>query len=90
MGVEDGVGGGFFGSARVVRHKGAEPPRAVSSPLPPRAEVHSPAVHPGSCVELAGLNFVEMFVWLSRSMEKVAQSRTDEPVALPPPGWTAV
>jgi len=41
-------------------------------------------------VKLIGLNFVEMFVWLSRSMEKVAQSRTDEQVALPPPGWAAV
>lgn len=41
-------------------------------------------------VKLTGLNFVEMFVWLSRSMEKVAQSRTDEQVALPPPGWAAV
>jgi uncharacterized protein YegL len=41
-------------------------------------------------VKLVGLNFVEMFVWLSRSMEKVAQSRTDEQVALPPPGWAAV
>jgi len=43
-----------------------------------------------SPVKLMGLNFVEMFVWLSRSMEKVAQSRTDEQVALPPPGWAAV
>jgi uncharacterized protein YegL len=41
-------------------------------------------------VKLVGLNFVEMFVWLSRSMERVAQSRTDEQVALPPPGWAAV
>lgn len=41
-------------------------------------------------VKLVGLNFVEMFVWLSRSMEKVAQSRTDEQVALPPPGWASV
>lgn len=41
-------------------------------------------------VKLIGLNFVEMFVWLSRSMEKVAQSKTDEQVALPPPGWGVV
>lgn len=41
-------------------------------------------------VKLVGLNFVEMFVWLSRSMEAVAQSKTDEQVALPPPGWAAV
>ena len=41
-------------------------------------------------VKLHGLNFTEMFVWLSRSMEAVAQSRTDEQVALPPPGWGTV
>jgi uncharacterized protein YegL len=41
-------------------------------------------------VKLIGLNFVEMFVWLSKSMEAVAQSRTDEQVALPPPGWGTV
>ncbi|MEK7685073.1 MAG: VWA domain-containing protein [Verrucomicrobiota bacterium] len=41
-------------------------------------------------VKLIGLDFIEMFVWLSKSMEAVAQSRTDEQVALPPPGWGAV
>jgi uncharacterized protein YegL len=41
-------------------------------------------------VKLIGLNFVEMFVWLSKSMEAVSQSRTDEQVALPPPGWGSV
>ncbi len=41
-------------------------------------------------VKLMGLNFVEMFVWLSKSMEAVSQSRTDGQVALPPPGWTTV
>ena len=43
-----------------------------------------------SPVKLIGLNFTEMFVWLSRSMEAVAQSKTDEQVALPPPGWGTV
>jgi uncharacterized protein YegL len=41
-------------------------------------------------VKLKGLNFTELFVWLSRSMESVAHSRTDEQVALPPPGWGTV
>ncbi len=41
-------------------------------------------------VKLIGLNFVEMFVWLSKSMEAVSQSRTDEQIALPPPGWGTV
>jgi len=39
---------------------------------------------------LIGLNFVEMFVWLSKSMGNIAQSKTDEQVALPPAGWGAV
>ncbi len=41
-------------------------------------------------VKLVGLNFVEMFVWLSASMQRVSQSQVDEQVALPPPGWGAV
>jgi uncharacterized protein YegL len=36
-------------------------------------------------VKLEGLNFVDMFVWLSRSMENVAQAGTDEQIALPSP-----
>jgi uncharacterized protein YegL len=42
-------------------------------------------------VKLKGLNFVDMFEWLSRSMQAVSRSKTDEQVALPPPtGWTTV
>jgi uncharacterized protein YegL len=41
-------------------------------------------------VKLIGLNFVEMFVWLSRSTQAVSHSRVDEQVALPPPGWGTV
>jgi uncharacterized protein YegL len=41
-------------------------------------------------VTLSGLNFVEMFVWLSKSAQAVAASRMDEMVALPPPGWGTV
>ena len=41
-------------------------------------------------VKLIGLNFVEMFVWLSASMQRVSQSQVDEQVALPPPGWGTV
>ncbi|MCC2670736.1 MAG: hypothetical protein K0Q72_3207 [Armatimonadetes bacterium] len=37
-------------------------------------------------VKLVGLNFNEMFVWLSTSMQKVAQSKMDAQVPLPPPG----
>jgi uncharacterized protein YegL len=38
-------------------------------------------------VLLRGLNFVEMFVWLSRSTQAVSRSQLDQQVALPPPGW---
>lgn len=41
-------------------------------------------------VMLRGLNFVEMFVWLSKSTQAVSRSQVDEQVALPPPGWGTV
>ncbi len=41
-------------------------------------------------LRLQGLNFVEMFVWLSASMSAVSHSKVDEQVALPPIGWGSV
>jgi len=41
-------------------------------------------------VKLNGLDFVEMFVWLSKSAGAVAASKVDDMVALPPPGWGTV
>jgi uncharacterized protein YegL len=41
-------------------------------------------------IKLKGLNFVDMFVWLSASMQAVAQSRPEEQVALPPADWGTV
>lgn len=41
-------------------------------------------------LKLDGLNFVEMFVWLSASMSAVSHSKVDEQVALPPIGWGSV
>ena len=41
-------------------------------------------------LKLRGLNFREMFIWLSASMQQVSHSKVDEQVALPPPGWGAV
>jgi uncharacterized protein YegL len=38
-------------------------------------------------VKLLGLNFGEMFVWLSRSTQAVARAEADGEVALPPLGW---
>ncbi len=40
-----------------------------------------------SPLKLKGLNFIEMFVWLSASMSAVSHSQVDEQVALPPIGW---
>lgn len=41
-------------------------------------------------LKLKGLNFVEMFVWLSASMAAVSHSKVDDQVALPPIGWGSV
>ncbi|GAA6619896.1 VWA domain-containing protein [Scytonema sp. NUACC26] len=43
-----------------------------------------------SPLRLTGLNFIEMFVWLSASMSAVSHSKVDEQVALPPIGWGSV
>ena len=45
-----------------------------------------------SPLKLKGLNFIEMFVWLSASMSAVShyQVDVDEQVALPPIGWGSV
>ncbi|CAD5975171.1 hypothetical protein NO108_04434 [Planktothrix rubescens] len=41
-------------------------------------------------LKLRGLDFREMFIWLSTSMQTVSHSKVDEQVALPPPGWGSV
>lgn len=43
-------------------------------------------------VKLIGLNFTEMFIWLSKSTQAVSKSKTSDTgqVALPPPGWGTV
>ncbi len=41
-------------------------------------------------VKLNGLDFGEMFVWLSTSMQRVSHSKVDEQVDLPPLGWGKV
>ena len=43
-----------------------------------------------SPLQLKGLNFQELFIWLSASMQRISQSKPDEEVALPPPGWGTV
>lgn len=41
-------------------------------------------------LKLKGLNFIEMFVWLSASMSAVSHSQIDEQIALPPIGWGSI
>jgi uncharacterized protein YegL len=41
-------------------------------------------------LRLKGIQFVELFLWLSRSTQAVAQSRPGDQVPLPPAGWAAV
>lgn len=41
-------------------------------------------------LRLSGLNFNELFAWLSRSMHAVAQSKEGEEVPLSPPGWAVI
>lgn len=40
--------------------------------------------------KLKGVNFGEMFLWLSQSMQAVSQSSPGDTVALTTPGWTEV
>jgi len=41
-------------------------------------------------LKLKGLNFRDLFLWLSQSMQAVSQSSPGDNVALSPPGWAAV
>ncbi len=41
-------------------------------------------------LQLKGTRFVELFEWLSKSQQAVAQSRPGEQVPLPPAGWASV
>jgi uncharacterized protein YegL len=41
-------------------------------------------------LRLRGLRFVDLFVWLSRSTQQVANSRVGDQVALPPVDWGSV
>lgn len=53
-----------------------------------RARLAQIAVRPP--IMLKGLHFGEMFVWLSRSMQKVSSSKTSDQVELPPVTWGTV
>jgi uncharacterized protein YegL len=41
-------------------------------------------------IKLKGLNFAELFLWLSKSQQRVSHSRVGDQLALPPIGWAEV
>ena len=41
-------------------------------------------------LKLKGLQFTELFVWLSQSQQRVSASKPGDQVALLPPGWAEV
>lgn len=51
------------------------------------AEIASPGRPP---LKLRGLQFAELFLWLSQSQQRVSHSRVGEQLALPPVGWSEV
>lgn len=51
------------------------------------AEIAPPGRPP---VRLKGLQFAEMFLWLSQSQQRVSHSRVGDQLALPPAGWSEV
>ncbi len=51
------------------------------------AQVASPSRPP---LKLKGLQFAELFLWLSQSQQRVSHSRVGDQLALPPIGWAEV
>lgn len=51
------------------------------------AEIAPPGRPP---LKLKGLQFAELFLWLSQSQQRVSHSRVGEQLALPPVGWSEV
>lgn len=41
-------------------------------------------------LKLKGLNFRDLFLWLSQSMQAVSRSSPDDKIALLPPGWAEI
>jgi uncharacterized protein YegL len=41
-------------------------------------------------IKLKGLNFADLFLWLSQSQQRVSHSRVGDQLALPPIGWADV
>ncbi len=48
----------------------------------------APAARPP--LKLKGLNFADLFLWLSQSQQRVSHSRVGDQLALPPIGWADV
>lgn len=51
------------------------------------AEIAPPGRPP---LKLKGLQFAELFLWLSQSQQRVSHSRVGDQLALPPVGWSEV
>lgn len=51
------------------------------------SDIASPSRPP---IKLKGLQFAELFLWLSQSQQKVSHSRVGDQMALPPIGWAEV
>ncbi len=51
------------------------------------AQIATPGRPP---LKLKGLEFAELFLWLSRSQQRVSHSRVGDQLALPPIGWAEV
>jgi uncharacterized protein YegL len=66
---------------------GVERPGEAADALMARLSLISSVRPP---VRLKGLNFKEMFVWLSKSMQKVSSSKPDDQLALPAVNWGTV
>lgn len=51
------------------------------------AEIAPPSRPP---LKLKGLQFAELFLWLSQSQQRISHSRVGDQLALPPVGWSEV
>ena len=82
----------FDEAARLARQQDAGRPvvlrRRRRTRQPPEAGRDRPPGRPP--LKLKGLQFAELFLWLSQSQQRVSHSRVGDQLALPPVGWSEV